>query len=363
MFLLSKIIAKEWFKSLLGAMLILFLLVSIGDIINGFLRNYEAKRIFIEYFLKLPDLTSKMLPISALLASLFSINKLKGQSELMAILAGGYSGEKIYRLILLCSFSVGIFQFINLGFILPIANKIKRQEFEKSRKNESRYLARSKIGDSGLIWYKTDSYFTSFQAFDPKNDVLKEITIYFISESQQLNSIYTAHSAVYQGDNKWLFSDINIVQKLESDKFPSSTHANNLLVELNETPNDFQQFESDITTLDFFELGSFISRLQSTDINSTEYEVMYFEKISLALICIVFALFPLSGIFNPNRRSAGFGKNVVITLLFSIFFWGIHTGSISLGSSAKIPVILATLAIPFIFSLYIAIIFFKNKKL
>ena len=109
MSLLAKIIVKEWTKSLLGAMIILFLLISIGDIINGFLRNFTVDRIIIEYLLKLPDLTGKMLPISALLASLFSVNKLKSQSELMAILAGGYSAQMIYRLILICSVSLATF--------------------------------------------------------------------------------------------------------------------------------------------------------------------------------------------------------------------------------------------------------------
>ena len=50
MFFLTKIIIREWFKALIGALIVLFLLVSIGDIINGFLQNYPARRIFIEYF-------------------------------------------------------------------------------------------------------------------------------------------------------------------------------------------------------------------------------------------------------------------------------------------------------------------------
>ena len=61
MYIISKFIAKEWFKTLAGAIIVLFLVISIGDIINGFLRNYEVRRIFIEYFLKLPDLMGKML--------------------------------------------------------------------------------------------------------------------------------------------------------------------------------------------------------------------------------------------------------------------------------------------------------------
>lgn len=363
MFLLSKIIAKEWFKSLIGAIIVLFLLVSIGDIINGFLRNYEVRRIFIEYILKLPDLTGKMLPISALLATLFAINKLKAHSELMAILSGGYSAEKIYRLILVCSLSIAFIQFLNLGFLLPLANKIKRNEFEKSKKNESKYLARSRIGKSGLIWYKTDDYFTSFKAYDSKNTRLKDVTIYFLAENKKLDSIYKATHADFVGDNRWQLQNIEVIQSLGQVNFPNATTAKSVLIELDEKPEDFGQFESDITTLDFFDLGSFITRLKETDINSVEYEIMYYEKLSLALICIVFSLFPVAGIFNPNRRAAGFGKSVVITLLFSILFWGIHSSSISMGNSAKIPVLLATLGVPSLFGAYILFVFLKNRTL
>lgn len=362
MSLLAKIIAKEWIKSLFGAIIVLFLLVSIGDIVNGFLRNYSVDRIFIEYLLKLPDLTGKMLPISALLASLFSINKLKGQSELMAILAGGYSAQMIYRLILICSISVAFLQFLNLGFIVPAANKIKRQEFEKSRENESKYLARSQIGDSGLVWYKTENYFTSFKAYDRKNKKLKEVTVYFIQD-KNLTKIYSAESATYQGDQKWKLNNTIELQKLEGGDFPVSKITPDFNIQLQEEPEDFGQFESDITTLDLFELKRFIGRLKATDINSTEYEIMYMEKLSLVLICMIFSLFPISGVFTPNRRAAGFGKNVLLTLLFTIFFWGIHTSTISMGNNEKLPVLVATMAIPTIFSLVILIGFIKNRQL
>ena len=112
----------------------------------------------------MPSLMGKMLPICGLLASLTAINKLKNQAELMAILAGGFSAAKIYKLFLSCSLLIALIQFLNLGYIVPAANKIKRKEFEKSRKNESKYLARSQIGQTGYIWYKTDNYFTSFKA-------------------------------------------------------------------------------------------------------------------------------------------------------------------------------------------------------
>lgn len=363
MFLLSKIITREWFKALLGSVVVLFLLITVGDILNGFLRNYELKRIFIEYLLKLPEFMGKMLPISALLASLFAINKLKSKSELMAILSAGYSAKKIYALIFYCSLSIGALQFINLGYLVPMANKVKRSQFEKSRTQESKYLARSKIGQSDLIWYKSGNYFTSFRAFDSKNNSLKDVLIYFISDDDKLDSIYRAKSAKYVAQKRWKLEDITIIQSLSTNEFPKQTQVRQAFVELNESPQDFNQFESDITTLNYFDLGNFIKKLKETEISSSEYEVMYYEKLSLALICIIFALFPVASIFNPNRRASSFGKSVIFTLIFSIVFWGVHSGTISLGNAAKIPSLVATMGIPLIFAIYISIVFFKNRTL
>ena len=115
MLILSKLIVKEWFKSLIGAITVLFLLVSTADIINNFLQGKDFARVFLEYSLKMPDLMGKMFPICCLVASLFSLNKLKGHSELISILAAGYSYTKIYALIGSCALTVVILQFLDLG--------------------------------------------------------------------------------------------------------------------------------------------------------------------------------------------------------------------------------------------------------
>lgn len=363
MFILSKIIAKEWFKSLIGAMVILFILVTVGDIVNGFLRNYSASRVFIEYALKLPDLMGKMLPICSLLASLFALNNLKGHSELIAILAGGYSALRVYQLILFCSISVALIQFINLGFLLPSANSVKRQQFEKSARNESKYLARSRIGSEGMLWYKSSDYFASFNAYDRENQELKNISFYFYNDQSRTERVIKADSAKYISEKNWELNNPQITLDLDQKKFPSQQKADRIVVKLNEEPSDFGQFESDITTLNFFKLLNFISRLKDTGINSSEYEVMLFEKLSLAIICIIFALFPLAEVFSPNRRASSFGKSVVFTLIFTVAFWIIYSFVLSLGNSGKIPPLLATMSIPVIFIIQISMTIRKNRNL
>lgn len=363
MLIISKVIISEWLKSLLGALLVLFILLTVGDIVNGFLRNYEARRVFIEYALKMPNLMGKMIPISALLATLFCINKLKGKSELIAMLGAGFSAKRFYILFLGASFFVGLLQFINLGFIDPFANKIKRQEFEKSRRNESKYLARSNIGGSGYLWYKTGHYFASYLAYDAKNEVLKNVSLYVFDESSKGKEVIKAQTAKFSHDTLWILEDPFVVKGLETKEFPFVEREGRILVDLNEGPNSFRQFESDITTLNYFQLASFIKRLKGTEINTSEYQIMLYEKLSLSIICILFALFPAAGIFTPNARSSSFGKSVVFTLIFSIVFWMAHSSVIAFGSSGKLPPLAATMAIPIVFLIYIFFTYRRHTRL
>ena len=363
MYLLSKIIAKEWFKALVGGLIVLFLLITIGDIINGFMQSYSVKRIFLQYVLKLPEFMGKVLPICCLLASLFAINRLKGHAELMAILAGGFSAKRIYGLVLLLSISVAFLQFINLGYLQPLANKVKRNNFEKSRKNESRYLARSQAGESGLIWYKSQNYFASFSFFNQDKSEIRDISVYFLNDENKMYRLIRADKATYLGQSLWDLQNATEYSSLENKEFPQVNQSSFLKLELNENPDDFQQFKSDITTLYFASLYSFIMRLRGTDINSSEYEIILFDKIALSFSCIVFALFPLSSVFNPNRRSQSLGKSIVFTLLFTIAFWLLQSGALSLGSTNKIPPILATMAVPLLVLAYVAKTFHRHRKL
>ena len=362
MLILSKIITKEWFKALSGSLIVLFILITVGDIVNGFLRNYEASRVLMEYLLKLPELMGRVIPISSLLATLFAINKLKAHSELMGILAAGFSHKKFYTLIGICSLSIALIQFINLGVIQPAANKIKRQEFEKSRRQESKYIARSQIGASGLMWYKTQDYFTSFTAFNRKDNTLADVTIYYFNENNNVTRILNADSAHHTA-GAWHLKNVKIFNQLSSQDFPTNEFKSEVKVDIKEEPTDFNQFESDITTLDFFNLYKFISRLNKTGINTTEYKIILLEKVSLSLICIIFALFPVAGVSTPNRRSGSFGKNIVFTLIFSIFFWIAYSSLISQGVNGTISPMLATMSMPAIFSLYIVWTFLKNRTL
>ncbi|MGK0367171.1 MAG: lipopolysaccharide export system permease protein [Thermoproteota archaeon] len=353
---LTKIIIKEWFKSLLAALIVLILITATAELINGFLRNKGSiSIIFYDFILKAPALMSKMLPISTLLATLFSFNKLKSHSELIAILAASYSPKKIYFIITMASLSVASFQFYNTSYLQPIANKAKIQQSNTTG-------IQSKMSE-GKIWYKSKDYFSSFTAFDNKTQTLYDLTLFFHNSEYKGSNIIYGKEVKFLKDNKWIIKKGKVYKTLDLDRFQSSQIIKNYVITLDESKSDFKKFESDISTFTFFALSNYIERLKNTGINTSSYSILFLEKISLSLICIIFALFPLSTIFQPNRRSASFGKNVVFTLVFTVTYWLIYTSLIALGNKETVSPFVSTMLIPILFIVYITLIFYKNKKL
>ncbi|HXH31996.1 MAG TPA: LptF/LptG family permease [Bacteriovoracaceae bacterium] len=358
----TKMILKEWFKSLFGAVTVLFLLISTADLINGFLQGKDVPRVLLEYSLKMPDLMGKMFPICCLVATLFSLNKLKSHSELISILAAGFSFYRFYFIIGCCALTVVAFQFLNLGFFEPFANKVKRQEIQKSKKSEGRYLTRSSI-DGGRFWYKSQTYFASFTFFDRTTRSLHDLEVYFFSPTHSGVKIVKAHRATFAKNGDWALTDVIERSSLSSFTFPLETSKETAVLRLEEQPEDFGEFEADLTTLNFFKLRNFINRLSKSGINISEYKILLMNKVSLSLICLIFALIPASTIFNPNRRSSSFGKNVVLTLLVTVVFWVLYSSTIALGNSGTLNPWLATGLIPSFFLAYVLGSFFKNRKL
>lgn len=362
MLILSRLIVKEWFKSLIGAVVVLFLLITTADLINGFLQGKDISRVFLEYLLKMPDLMGKMLPICCLVATLFSFNKLKAHAELISILAAGYSYRKIYLLIGSSALFVVAAQFFNLGFLEPMANKVKRQEIAKSKKTEGRYLTRSSL-EGGKFWYKAQNYFASFTYFDRQQLQLRDLEVYFFNEAHKSQKIIKAQLATYIEPGKWKLTKATEISNLDDNLFPLQTSSEEQILSLSEIPEDFGEFEADLTTLTFFKLYKFVSRLSRTGINVSEYQIILMNKVFLSFICLVFSLLPVSSIFNPNRRSDSFGKNVVTTLLITVVFWVLYSSAVAFGNSGSVAPWLATGIVPALFFSFVLWTYFKNRKL
>lgn len=368
MTILSRFVVKEWLRSFITAAISLFIIMSVADLITGFLRsNVTALEIVYNYIFNIPEFFSRTVPVACLMGTLFSLNKLKAHSELIAVLAAGYSAQKIIGLFFSCSLLVAIFQFSLLAEIIPKSKNWRHTYMPESMKakfsaSKEKGLKTSSLA-TGLIWYKSNEYFVSFSAYNKKTAEIINPTIYFYDSSYLGKHIYKAPLMHSMGENQWKLMNGFEITELKEKTYPHFIPFDSKVITLTEQASDFDQIESDIETLNFKELYSFVQHVRESGINIKEYEVMVFEMISMSLICLVFALFPAADVFNPNRRNSSFGKNVIFTLVFTIAYYIIYSSSVTLGTKNILPVWAAVFLVPILSLIYCQIVFFKNRKL
>ncbi len=360
--ILSRIFINTWFKSLVASLVALIMLVTTADIINGFLRGKAGSQVLLEWALKMPDLVGKIIPVTCLLATLFSLQRLKSHNELIAALAAGLSHLRITLLLGACALSMVILQFANLGFVEPLANKVKRQQIKKSQASEGRYLTRGAL-DGGQFWFKSEDYFATFLSFDKKAGVLADIRFYYFDKRGGATHILKARRASHLGGSNWRLEGGEEISDLQGPTFPRVTPFQQREMSLAETPDDFKEFEADLTTLSWFALSDFIQKIAPTGINTAEYRILLHQKLALSGLCLVFALLPMGGLYQPNRRSDSFGKSVGFALVLTVLFWLLFSASLSYGQSEKLPAWLSAYLVPGLFLCHSGWTFWRHRKL
>lgn len=367
MHIFKRLIFKEWIRVFIGATFILYMLVSIANLISGFMRSSVTPfEVMVGHLVETPSFLNMILPVACLVASMFSINKLKNRNELTAIFAAGYSRRSFILDIFQISLVIAIFQFTLASYVDPFVKRnrfyLYGEEDSKLSVFESQGLSASTIG-SGKIWYKTQDYFFSFAAFDKNNNILKDVSLYYLNDKQKIRQIVQAVQAKYIEGNSWLFEDMNFYDYLSDVDYPTHLKLDKKILVFNETPEDFLQIESDITTLPIQDLKNYIDKLENAGIGTSEYQVLYYNKFSSSLICIIFSLIASIAIFNPNRRTSSFGQNIVFVFIFTLLYWLVYSYSIELGNSSKIDPILACFMVPALFGSFLVFFFFHNRRL
>ena len=164
-------------------------------------------------------------------------------------------------------------------------------------------------------------------------------------------------------NNIWVAKKSSMTTLLDGAGYPTFKEEENITIPIFEDPSDFSEIEADITTLNFFELYHYITRLKAGGINVDEYSVMLYEKLSTCFVCIIFALVASIGVFSPNRRGNSFAKSIGGVFAFVILYWLINSYFIELGKSSKISPFLSCFGVPLLFSIYLLYNFYKNRSL
>ncbi|OFZ14193.1 MAG: hypothetical protein A2X86_04900 [Bdellovibrionales bacterium GWA2_49_15] len=365
---LQRMITVEWIKFFIGSVIAFVLLLSVGNLISGLLRsNVTAYEVLINHMIELPGNASKIFPVSCLTGTLFCINKLQSRNELVAIFASGFSRMKFVVTIIILSFFAALIQIYLAGYVYPFAQSKKNILIEKSgtkfRNLEKKAITSSTIG-TGKIWFKGSNYFFSFTHYDKSSKSLIDLGIYAYDKNFLLTEKSFTGKAVFEPTtSKWKSNSSSLISGLSNHEHPRTIELGPSNIPLAETSDDFIKLESDINALNLHTLYQYLKNIGRSGINIDEYLVQFYEKINAAISCILLSVFAAVSIFRPNRRQSSFGKTIAFVFVFTLLFWLLISYFQELGNSSRLPPLYACFTVSFIFVVYLAVIYIKNRKL
>lgn len=364
---IRKLILKEWLIFFIGSVFILLMVLSLGHILTGLMKaSNELKTIFVDLLLEIPNFLIKIFPVACLIASLFSINKLKNRNELTAIFASGFSRRQFVLTIGTTGALVGVLLFFINGYLVPYT-KNQQSMLADTHPSIANKAKTSTVSinalKSGRIWFKGQDYFFSYSSFDGHSNIIHNLTLYYYDDNFRFSEEISAASAKFINSNTWLLNKVTHVTNLENNTFPATQFFNDKQYELKETISDFKKINADISTLNIWRLYDYIAVLRNNGINDSEYFVTFLDKFSSGFTCLVLAILAAVALFDPNRRNSSFGKNIAFVLSFTFLYWFIYSYFMTLGQTSKIPAIAATFGVPSVFVIYLAGYFIYHRKL
>jgi lipopolysaccharide export system permease protein len=358
MTILDRYVTKEFarlFLLVLALFTSLFMIVEFFERIRMFLSNNASLTQILSYFFfMIPMMISQTLPATALLAALLTFSTLARNSEVLAMKANGISLYRTSLPVFIASLLICIFAFLNSELVTPYSNqKADNIVYVEVQKREP--LGTFK---QNQLWYRGQNGIYNFRLFDPKTNIIQGITINYLDNNFTLTGRIDAEKAEWK-DNKWVFYNLMITRF--GGEFPSLEWASSKMIDLPETPADFNLVQKEAEKMGFVELKNYIAKLQAEGYDATRYLVDMHGKIAFNLVIIILITIGISFSLIRTERSGGVMQSIGVGIIIGFSYWIVHAFSMSLGRSGSIPPALSAWFANMLFGIASVIMFLRVK--
>lgn len=319
--ILDKYLVKQFLQTLFFALMaftLIFVVIDMMENLDDFIDESVKGALVLQYYLVfIPEMIRIILPISVLLASLFTAGKLANLNELTAIKASGVSLYRMMIPFVITSVFISLITVYFSGYIVPMANKHKVFI-------EQTYMKKGLVHFGSNIFFQdtesrivTINYFdvsmgqanqVSIQEFDP-NDKTK-----ILSRIDAFRMSYDSTKSTWQlfsGSARKFHENSEELEMFLVKDFPS----------LHFKPEDVIRKQRKPEEMTLSELKRFSQEQLRTGNNAIRTEIAYHSRIAYAFSSIIVVMFGLP--ISANRRRGGlaiqFGISMAVTFLYLVF--------------------------------------------
>ena len=268
--------------------------------------------------LQMPGLIVMTLPMAMLLAALLGFGRLSGDSEVVALFAGGVSLYRIAIPVIVMSVVVTAISFTLSEEVAPRTNSSHEQIYQELTKTPTSSAKPFFVIDSsdGI----TNSVFYVQGGFDLGTQTLRDIDMIRYSNNKPAVFIH-AERAVRKAENEWAFMD-GYTQNLgatDNTAILAFHESQTREIKINKTPDQLALYQKKHDQLSFKQLRDYIAMLQDEGADVNELRVRLYQKIALPLTSLVFALIGTPLGLRPHRSSSAVGLGLAIVIIFA--YW------------------------------------------
>ena len=301
--------------------------------------DYPLRQILIFNLFQVPAVFVQMAPPSVLIGTVLTLSGLNRSNELTAVFAIGIGLKRVMALLLIFVFAFSLTTLFLQDSVLPGLFKRRTNYYWREMKQRTDFYLDIK---QNKIWYRSKNLIYNLKAFDLKTQQILGMTVYSFDDRFNLVQTVEAEKARYTPQG-WKLVDGTVTQFLESDPFPINQKFNELRLQIQETPKDFQEIEKEVDGLGLSELRNYIGRNEVAGVDVKSYQVKYHSRFSLSFIPIVMCIMgvPFS---VRGRREGGLAKDMGICLAITFFYWLFYSIGLSLGTNGALPPVVAAWA-------------------
>ena len=278
-----------------------------GDVGRGSYGQIDA---LLYSVLFMPTFLVEVFPIATLLGSLIGMGILADHGELTAMRAAGVSVSRIIFSIIRAGLALLIIVLLIGEFVAP-----KAEQFAKSQRSEKMHNQVVMQTSTGF-WLKDKNTFVRIETVLPGN-ILNNISIYNLSENNELQSFEKADSAIYEGD-KWRLDDISQIQL--QDSHLSIQRIDNRIWDSTISPSLLSAVSLKPGSLSIRELLRYMSFLDNSGQTSKPLEVALWSKLSVPFVTIVMLMLAVPLLFG-SMRTTGIGQRIFVGAIIGVGFF------------------------------------------
>ena len=243
--------------------------------------------------LRLPRRAYEYMPLAALIGCLAGLGGMAANSELTVMRAAGLSVGRIIWAVIKPVAILMVAGLLIAEYAIPVLERVAQSQKAVAR-GEGNMLSDRDRG----YWHREGDQFMRFTAVEP-NGVLHGITLFNFDDEMNLTGVTQAERAIYQR-GEWQMQNIRDMDI--SDDRTTEVRQNDRVWESELTPQSLSVVMVEPRDMSISGLYSYAQYLERQGLNTDNYMLSFWKKVTQPLGTFALVLLGASFIFGPLRQ-------------------------------------------------------------